>query len=288
METIDRYYDEREIFSKINADLVTSDGDITSLRLAQRQGKPSIFVTNVIRPIYRFPFNFFLYPGQRLVERYIKNCDKIIIPDLPPPYTICEYNLGDLNQLGIREKVEFVGPFLKMNYEEEPGEFIFASITGPLGSREKLKRELLPVLSNLDHESIVSLGEPYSKFYREFGKCKVFGWLTEEKRNEYLKRAKVFIIPSSHGTCFESIKYGKPSICLPTQIEQSANAAKLKDLNCSLSVRNKTELISAIEKIEKDYNFFKNNVKKIGSYARKFNALDKATDIIEDAIYKHA
>lgn len=281
IETIYRYYDEREIFSKIKADILVSDGDVTSLRMVQRLGKPSIFITNIIQPKYNFPINFFLYPGQKLVERYIKNCNKIIIPDLPPPYTICEYNLGDLNQLGIRKKVEFVGPFLNMNPEKGSEEFIYASITGPFGSRENLKREVIPVLSSLDHESIVSLGEPFNNFYREYGRCKIFGWLKEETRKGYMKRAKIFIIPSGHGTCFEALKYRKPIICMPTQIEQKANAAKLENLGCALSVRNKKELALAIKKIEENYDFYKRNIKKIGDYASKFNALDKTSEIIE-------
>ena len=96
-----------------------------------------------------------------------------------------------------------------------------------------------------------------------------------------MKRAKIFIIPSGHGTCFEALKYRKPIICMPTQIEQKANAAKLENLGCALSVRNKKELALAIKKIEDNYDFYKRNVIKIGDYASRFNALDKTSEIIE-------
>ncbi len=46
----------------------------------------------------------FLSPGERVVERYVKHCSKIIIPDNPPPYTISEYNVGNLDEDGTKRK----------------------------------------------------------------------------------------------------------------------------------------------------------------------------------------
>ncbi len=57
----------------------------------------------------------FLSPGERIVERYVKNCSKIVIPDNPPPYTISEYSVGNLDNLGLKGKVEYVGSFVDTN-----------------------------------------------------------------------------------------------------------------------------------------------------------------------------
>ncbi|MBS7659133.1 hypothetical protein KEJ28_00310, partial [Candidatus Bathyarchaeota archaeon] len=81
--------------------------------MAERWGYPSVYITNLIRPSYDFPK--LLLPGERLTERYVRNCSKIIIPDNPMPYTICEYNLGNLNHVGVRDKVEYVGSFMDLS-----------------------------------------------------------------------------------------------------------------------------------------------------------------------------
>ncbi|NLD65024.1 MAG: hypothetical protein GX648_00435, partial [Crenarchaeota archaeon] len=105
-ETIHRYYDLRENIHSIAPDLLIADGDINALRLASRWKIPSVYIANMIRPSYGF--SALLSPGERFIERYVKQCSKIIIPDNPPPYTISEYNLGNLDDMGLENKVEHV------------------------------------------------------------------------------------------------------------------------------------------------------------------------------------
>src|SRR4030042_5781253 len=99
METTHRYYDLRRHIKKIKPDLIVSDGDMHALRLAHRWKFPVVYITNLIRPSYGF--SPILNPGERFTERYVKQCSKIIIPDVPPPHTVCEYNIGDLDKIGI-------------------------------------------------------------------------------------------------------------------------------------------------------------------------------------------
>ncbi len=280
-ETVHRYYDLRKHVPKLKPDLLISDGDMISLRLAKKWRIPSVYITNIIRPSYRF--SPILTPGERFTERYVKGCVKIIVPD-NPKYTICEYNLGNLDQIGIREKVELVGSFLDMKHKEGSGKHIFAPISGPLGTRAKVTKMVIPVLSSLKSESIVSLGEPGSKFTKKFGNCKVQGWLHEKQRKECIKNAKVIIFSGGHGTCFEVIKHRKPSICIPTQPEQMANARKLDELKCSIYVENKGQLKSSIEEIEAKKGFYRSNVEKIHEYSSRFKGLDRSVTVIENAL----
>ncbi len=281
METVHRYYDMRKHVPKIKPDMIISDGDIVSLRLAKKWRIPSVYITNIIRPSYRF--SPILTPGERFTERYVKECVKIIVPD-NPKLTICEYNLGNLDQLGIREKVELVGSFLDMKHEKGSEKHLFAPISGPLGTRAKLAKIVIPVLSSLKLESIVSLGEPRSKFKKKFGNCEVHGWLNEKQRKECMKNAKAIIFSGGHGTCFEVIKHRKPSLCIPTQPEQMANARKLDELKCSIYVENKGQLKFAIEEIEAKKEFYKSNVEKLHEYSSRFKGLDRAVTVIENAL----
>ncbi len=280
-ETVRRYYDVRKHVPKIRPDLIISDGDIISLRLGKKWKIPSIYITNIIRPTYRFPA--LLTPGERFTERYVKKCVKIIVPDTPK-YTICEYNLGNLDELGIREKVEFVGTFSGMKYERGLEKHIFAPISGPTGTKAKLARTIIPALSSLESKSIVSLGEPGNKSTKRFGNCEVHGWLNKDQRKEYMKNAKIVIFSGGHGTCFEVIKHRKPSICMPTQPEQMGNARKLDELKCSIYVENKKQLKSAIEEIEGKIEFYKNNVERLSEYSSKFKGLDSAVTVVENTL----
>jgi uncharacterized protein (TIGR00661 family) len=279
METAHRYYDLRRHILKIKPDLIVSDGDMHALRLAHRWKFPVVYITNVIRPSYGF--SPVLNPGERFTERYVKQCAKIIIPDNPPPCTVCEYNVGDLDKIGIREKVEFAGSFVDTTPVKGSEEHIFASISGPFGTRAKLMQMIIPALKQFEIKSIVSLGLPGEKSTAKVGNCEIHAWLSPQEREECLRNARLTIISGGHITCFETIKYSKPSICVPTQPEQLGNAAKLQDLGCSILVKNSKELRVAAQRIVAQRHFFESRVEALNRFSNNFNGLNRAVEIIE-------
>ncbi len=279
-ETIHRYYDLRENIRDIAPDVLIADGDINALRLAQKWGFPSVYIANMIRPSYGF--SAFLNPGERLIERYVKRCSKIIIPDNPPPYTISEYSIGNMDNIaGLNGKVEFIGSFVDTTHVNGSQEHIFAPISGPPGTRAKIMKTILPVLEKLKTKCVISLGTPGKKVTTKIGNCELHTWLSSQERQEYMKNAKFIIFSGGHATCFETIKYSKPSICIPTQPEQLGNAAKLQDLHCSITVKNKGQLLKAVEKMEKDHESFDRNMLALNEFSNKFKGLDRAVTIIE-------
>jgi len=283
-ETIHRYYDLRRRILKIKPKLIISDGDMHALRLAHRWKIPSVYITNIIRPSYRF--SPLLTPGERFTERYVKKCDRIIVPD-NPKHTICEYNLGNIEEMEITDKVEFVGSFIEITHQKGEGleeEHVFVSISGPVGTRAKLVKMIIPALSQLKTTCIISLGEPGEKVVRKIGNCEIYNWLTKKERNEMMRRAKTIVFSGSHGTCFEVIKHRKPSICVPTQPEQMGNARKLEELKVSVLVENETQLKSAILETEEKREYFKIQVKKISEYSSQFKGLDNAVRVIETIV----
>jgi UDP-N-acetylglucosamine--N-acetylmuramyl-(pentapeptide) pyrophosphoryl-undecaprenol N-acetylglucosamine transferase len=279
METIRRYYDLRSKMQEIKPDLIVSDGDLHVMRLADRWKIPSVYITNVVRPSYSF--SPLLNPGERFTERYLIQCSKIIIPDNPPPFTVSQYNVGDLTQVGIGKKVEFVGSFFDSTPIRGSENHIFAPISGPPGTRARLTQMILPVLRKLAINSIVSLGVPGKKTTAELGNCEVHSWLSSQERQEYMKNSEMVIFSGGHITAFETIKYVKPSICVPTQPEQMGNAAKLQELGCSIVARSREQLKAAVQKIEQNKQSFKENMEKLNEFSSKFNGLERAIKIIE-------
>ncbi len=278
LETVHRYYDLRKHIHKVKPDLIIADGDILALRLARRWKFPSVYITNVIRPSFRFPT--LLTPGERFTETYVKKSTKIIVPD-NPRRTICEYNLGNIDKIGIKDKIELVGSFRDMTSQRGLEKQVYASISGPWGTRSKLARTLIPILSSQETPSIVSLGNPHSKLTRKIGNCQIYNWVTDRHRNQLMKNARTIIFSGSHGTCFEVIKHRKPSICIPTQPEQMGNARKMQELECSIYVENPKQLRSAVKEIEENRETYKRSVEELNQYSRKFNGLERAINVIE-------
>jgi UDP-N-acetylglucosamine--N-acetylmuramyl-(pentapeptide) pyrophosphoryl-undecaprenol N-acetylglucosamine transferase len=279
METINRYYDLRENLHDIAPDILIADGDINALRLAQRWKIPSIYIANMIRPSYGF--SALLSPGERVVERYVKSCSKIIIPDNPPPYTISEYSIGNLDHVGLKGNVEYVGAFVDTTPVKCSQEHIFAPISGPVGTRAKLIKNIIPVLQKLKTKCIISLGTPGKRVSTKIGNCEFHNWLSTQERQEAMRNAKLVIFSGGHATCFETIKYAKPSICIPTQPEQLGNAAKLRDLNCSITVKNGKQLEKAIQRMENEKETYDKNMQVLNAFSNKFKGLDRAVSIVE-------
>ncbi len=280
METIRRYYDLRKNIYEIAPDVLIADGDINALRLAQRWKIPHAYITNLIRPSYGF--SSLLSPGERITERYVRPCTKIIVPDNKPPYTVCEYNIGDLDSVGIVDKTEFVGSFFDTTQMEVTEKHVFVPVSGPFGTRSKLLKMLLPVFQELDVKAIISLGVPGERKTVKYGKCEVHSWLSATDRQEAMRNASIVVFSGGHITCFETIKYAKPSICIPTQPEQLANAAKLQNLGCSIVAENRTQLSYAIREIEANHEKYRRHIEALNGFSNKYNGLERAIEIVED------
>jgi uncharacterized protein (TIGR00661 family) len=279
-ETIHRYYDLRRHIRKIKPDLIVSDGDMHMLRLAHRWRIPSVYVTNIIRPSYSF--SPLLIPGERFTERYVEQCTRLVVPDNPSPYTICEYSLGDLDAMHLRHKTDFVGTFVDMTPARGGEEHIFAPISGPLGTRAKLIQTLVPTLRKLETKSVVSLGQPGKRTTKKTGNCEIHTWLTAEQRRHYMANAKVVVFSGGHATCFETIKHKKPSIIIPTQPEQTENGIKLQQLGCSILAENQGQVVSALKNIESHADHYRHSINDLNRFSREYSGVNEAARIVEN------
>jgi UDP:flavonoid glycosyltransferase YjiC (YdhE family) len=184
--------------------------------------------------------------------------------------------------MGLNGKVEYVGSFVDTTPVKGAEEHIFAPISGPVGTRAKLLKTLLPVLEKVKCKCIISLGTPGKKASAKIGNYELQTWLSPEERQDAMRNAKYVIFSGGHATCFEFIKYGKPSICIPTQPEQLGNAAKLEKMNCSIVAKNKKQLQKAVTKMESELDTYTKNVKTLSEFSGRYNGLDRAVEIIEN------
>jgi len=278
-ETVHRYYDLRENICRIAPDVLVADGDINALRLAGRWKIPAVYVENLIRPSCGFAS--FLSPGERFIERYYRVCQKVIIPDNPSPYTISEYSIGDIAQLGIEDRTEYVGSFFNTQPVVGAQEHIFVPISGPIGTRSRLLKALQPMLEKVKCRVIISLGIPGKQATAKIGNCELYTWLTAQERAEAMRNARFVIFSGGHATCFETVKYGKPSICIPTQPEQLGNATKLENMNCGIVAKTPNQVQKAVNRLESELDRYTKNVETLSKFSGRYQGLDRAVEIIE-------
>jgi UDP:flavonoid glycosyltransferase YjiC (YdhE family) len=161
---------------------------------------------------------------------------------------------------------------------------IFAPISGPFGTRAKLTQTIIPVLKKLEAKSIVSLGEPGKKISKKIRNCEIHTWLSREERQEHMKNARLILFSGGHATCFETIRYSKPSVCIPTQPEQMGNARKLQEMKCSILAINVKQFADALTEMEKKIELYKRNAEELNKYSSKFSGLSRAVEAIEDIL----
>ena len=234
----------------------------------------------MIRPSYGFAS--LLSPGERFLERYYQACAKIIIPDNPMPYTVSEYSIGDIDDMGIADRTEYVGSFIDTKPERAHRNTFLRQSVDQSAPAVNCSRHLLPVLEKVKNKCVISFGTPGKKTSAKIGNYELHTWLSAEERSQAMQNAKYVIFSGGHATCFETIKYGKPSICIPTQPEQLGNAAKLEKMNCSIVAKNKKQLQKAVEKMETELDTYTQNAENLSKFSGQFNGLDRAVEIIEN------
>jgi hypothetical protein len=62
------------------------------------------------------------------------------------------------------------------------------------------------------------------------------------------------------------------------------NAVKLQNMNCSIVVKNKNQLKTALRTIEEEKRVFRESVEKLNKVSNRLNGLERATEIIEETI----
>jgi uncharacterized protein (TIGR00661 family) len=137
------------------------------------------------------------------------------------------------------------------------------------------------VLDKFKTKCVISLGTPGKKASAKIGNYELHTWMSTEERAEAMKNAKFVIFSGGHATCFETIRYGKPTICIPTQPEQLGNAAKLQNLNCSITANNKKQLEKAVEKMQSTLDYYTANMKALTEFSGRYKGLDRAVEIAQ-------
>ena len=295
---------EIRYLKKFNPHIIISDSRLSPLIAARILNLPKILIINQIKLL--------LTPRLREFKaaRLFETCngelmgglwnmsDRILIPDLPPPYTISE---GTINSVkSIKSKLDYVGfitPRAKIteNSLSEAKEvlqidrtkpLIFVHISGPMGTRIPIIMKLIEVFKKAPSiQFVFSEGKSNGKVIPK--KISSNMWYFEwcPYKDEIFFLSDVIIMRGGHTAISQAIQYGKPIISIPIQShgEQLANSYKIEKLGIGKAINSKTMnqtiLIDALNEIICD-NSYQDKVSKLMEISNKLDGIQNVKDIV--------
>jgi UDP:flavonoid glycosyltransferase YjiC (YdhE family) len=225
--------------------------------------------------------------------------EKVLIPDLPPPYTIAEHNLWDCNS--IQKKVEYVG-FTTASLDFPPERLdsikkslgisndkplVFVHISGPSSTRPSLISKVLQAIrdSQADIQYVISEGRPNGKI--QPAKLSNSVWYYEwcPIKDELFKISDIIVLRGGHTAISQAIQYGKPIVTIPirNQGEQLGNSDKVAKMGIGIKLdplqMDAADITNAILKVLNN-KYFLENVQKLMKVAKSLDGIENVLKVI--------
>ena len=248
---------EIQFMKQFRPDVVFSDSRASSLIAARMLRIPVVLMLNqfrveiIKRPTGRrlslFDRFFFLIANigwlfiRTAIQLVWARSQTILVPDLPPPYTISMGNLAIPRRYN--EKVKLIGPIVETNENNGTSHLrpqasrskalVYAAVSGPKRERRILSAKLTNCLGDLsnNYHVVLSRGEPNGRrSAKSIRGLEVYDWI--EDQESLIGRSDVLIARAGHGTIMKSLTHGKPMVLIPIpdHTEQYGNARRAKAL----------------------------------------------------------
>lgn len=281
------------LLKEIKPDVVVSDSYFTGIVGSKARRIPVYLIVNQSNME-----NFFKDGGiiLRTIGGIIKqfySCifrivDRIIIPDFPMPYTVCQQNL--VFEKKVSRNLFFSGPLVLEKYDNVKAEVLpkphVLSLIGGFGYREPIFRKVIEVAKRDKNINYTLLSGPNLN-------PEVFSNLPENvtiksfinDQFPYLKASDLVIAPGGHSTIMEALTFGVPVLSFPdmNHDEQESNASVVdsegygKCLDYSASPE---EILQSIRTLLNDKNIHQKveNMKKL---SKDLNATEAIKELLE-------
>ena len=290
---------ERSNIAKHKPNLVFSDSRLSSIIAAKMCGIPSITILNQIRLILSINERRIRIIEQipaEMLGMLWNLSNEILIPDLPPPHSICLENVDKI--YSAKKKIEFIGflsniPKINNNKQirnilkiDNNNPIIYIQISGPKASRNNVYKKIMNVIksNNFKYNIIVSKGIPGGNIQpKKSNNIILFDWCPYQ---EIFQVADCVIMRGGHSTISKALTTGKPIISIPiiNQTEQLQNAKRIEELGLGICI-NENELekkiLVSIDNIFSDNNYI-SNIEKYKKRADNYNAIKKCHEKIEE------
>ncbi|MGB8153105.1 MAG: glycosyltransferase [Nitrososphaeraceae archaeon] len=295
---------ETKSMSKFVPDVVVSDSRLSPLFSSRILLRPSIVILNQIKLLLSPRLRQFW--GARAFEKLTgewmgllwSTSDRILVPDLPPPYTISERNIWDCDVTS--RKIEYVGFIVPVHmiHEEDLTKIandvgldrarpiVFIHISGPKQTRLSLLSTIIEAAKSMPHiQWIASEGRPGGTTYpvRLTPNILYYEWCPV--KDQLFALSDLVIIRGGHTVISQAIIYGKPMITIPIQNhgEQLGNSEKVEQLKIGIKLDpnmvQKEQIIEAVNAALGTNNYLENS-QRLKSVADGFKGIEKISEII--------
>ncbi len=290
---------------KCNPSVVVSDSRLSPLMAARLLKVPSVVILNQIKLLLSPRLRDLAAPRvfENVVGEFLGSmwamAERLLVPDLPPPYTLSAHNIWDIGSAS--RKVEYIGfasPRAEINKEhmikvadmlgfDRSRPLVFVHVSGPLQTRPALLSVAVETAKRLDPkiQFVISAGDPRGKSDpRRIGKL---SWYYEwcPVRDEIFAASDLVVLRGGHVALSQAMQFGRPVVTVPIENhgEQLGNSAKIAELGAGIMLNPKglrpEQLSEAIEKVLGDSHYNK-KVAELQRLAQKLNGIDNIVQIV--------
>lgn len=295
---------EIKYLMEFNPRVIVSDSRLSPLIAANILDKPRILIINQIKLLLTPRLRDFkaarLYEtcNGELMGGMWNIANRILIPDLPSPFTISEETISTVKS--IRNKMNYIGfitprnKVLDKNIETTKNQLgidskkhiIFVHISGPKATRLPIIKTLIEILKfQLNLQIIVSEGKTGGSTIPQRMNNSIWYYEWCPVRDEIMTLSDALIIRGGHTAISQAIQFGKPFISIPIEShgEQLSNSKKIEKLGIGISINPKAitsqNVIRNLNKIIYEDTFQK-EMEKIRNISNKLNGIENIKDII--------
>ena len=293
---------ERRSIADFDPSVVVSDSRLSPVVAARELSYPVVTMLNQF--VISFPPRFRGGTG-RLFERIAGDVlgelwslsDRVLMTDLPPPYTIAENNLLGSDVSGVVEFVGFTAPSPSHTRDElekagravemDRRPLIFCPISGPDATKRRISEILLRAAPGLteDYNLVISLG--YSGGDPAPRKLSSGAWVFEwcPVKDELFEQAGLVVARAGHSTIGQCINGKKPAVLVPiyNHPEQIGNAEKFSRLGLGKMIRSERltpdNLAEAVRACLDDPGY-REAAEKVAEVSRRYNGAERTAEII--------
>jgi UDP-N-acetylglucosamine--N-acetylmuramyl-(pentapeptide) pyrophosphoryl-undecaprenol N-acetylglucosamine transferase len=288
-----------------NPDIVVSDSRLSPLMAARLLKIPSVVILNQIKLLLSPRLHDLIAPRifENIVGEFLGSmwamAERILVPDLPPPYTLSAHNIWDIGSASRKlEYIGFASPRPHINKDrvikitnmlglDRSRPLVFVHVSGPVQTRPALVKVAVETAKKLDPkiQFVISAGNPMGKSHpRRIGRL---SWFYEwcPVRDEIFAASDLLVLRGGHVALSQAIQFGKPVVTVPIENhgEQLGNCAKIEELGAGVMLHPKRlrpeQLGDAVEKVlgGSDYN---KKATELQSLAEKLNGIDNVVKIV--------
>jgi UDP:flavonoid glycosyltransferase YjiC (YdhE family) len=300
---------ETRNISTFEPNVVVSDSRLSPIISSRILGIPSIVILNQIKLLLSPRIREFRAAKvfEKLNGEFFGSiwsiAEKLLIPDLPPPYTIAEHNIWNLES--VKKKMHYIGFTTSKWKDDEQATsnvihslnldrrkpIIFMHISGPRETRLGLISNIIDASKFFRKEIqfIISEGKPNGSIVPK--KLSSTGWYYEwcPVRDEIFALSDLVVIRAGHEAISHAIDHGKPVVSIPIQNhgEQLGNSEKVARMKIGITLdptnTNPPKIADAIHRILDDKSYLE-NVQRIKKITDRYDGINNALEIIRSFI----